>query len=65
MPKAVQVVTRPVRQITIKTGRPWSEFRAAYERAVPHFDRLEAIGVRLLSVQRPWPRGIATASAAC
>jgi hypothetical protein len=47
MPKAVQLVTRPVRQITIKTGRPWSEFRAAYEQAVPHFDRLEAIGVVL------------------
>jgi uncharacterized protein (DUF302 family) len=47
MPKEVQLVTRPVRQITIKTGRPWSEFRAAYERVVPNFDRLEAIGVVL------------------
>jgi uncharacterized protein (DUF302 family) len=43
----VQVVTRPVRQITINTGRPWSLFRSDYERAVPHFDRLEAIGVVL------------------
>jgi uncharacterized protein (DUF302 family) len=47
MPKDVQIVTRPVRQITIDTGRRWSEFRADYERAVPSFDRLEAIGVVL------------------
>jgi uncharacterized protein (DUF302 family) len=47
MAKNVHVVTRPVRQITINTGRPWSEFRIDYERAVPHFDRLEAIGVVL------------------
>jgi len=45
MRKDVEVITRPVRQITIKTGRPWSQFRADYERAVPTFDRLEAIGV--------------------
>jgi hypothetical protein len=45
MRKDVEVVTRPVRQITIKTGRTWSEFRDDYERAVPIFDRLEAIGV--------------------
>jgi hypothetical protein len=43
----VRVVTRPVRQISIDTGRPWAEFRAAYEEAVPHFDRLEALGVVL------------------
>jgi hypothetical protein len=43
----VLIVTRPVRQITINTGRPWSEFRADYERAVPAFDRLEAVGVVL------------------
>jgi hypothetical protein len=47
MPKDIQVVTRPVRQITISTGRAWAEFRSAYERAVPPFDRLEAIGVVL------------------
>jgi uncharacterized protein (DUF302 family) len=47
MSRDVQVVTRPVRQITIDTGRPWAEFRSDYERAVPHFDRLEAIGVVL------------------
>jgi hypothetical protein len=43
----VHIVTRPVRQITINTGRPWAEFRADYERAVPAFDRLEAVGVVL------------------
>jgi uncharacterized protein (DUF302 family) len=47
MAKDVQIVTRPVRQITMKTGRRWSEFRADYERAVPSFDRMEAIGVVL------------------
>jgi len=45
MRRDIEVVTRPVRQITIHTGRPWSQFRDDYERAVPHFDRLEAIGV--------------------
>jgi uncharacterized protein (DUF302 family) len=44
---AIQIVTRPVRQITIKTGRPWAEFRAEYEKAVPAFDRMEAIGAVL------------------
>ena len=43
----IHIVTRPVRQITICTGRPWAEFRADYERAVPAFDRLEAVGVVL------------------
>jgi hypothetical protein len=47
MSKDIQIVTRPVRQITINTGRPWADFRADYEQAVPHFDRLEAIGVVL------------------
>jgi len=45
MRRVVEVITRPVRQITIKTGRPWSRFRADYERAVPTFDGMEAIGV--------------------
>jgi uncharacterized protein (DUF302 family) len=44
---AIQIVTRPVRQITINTGRPWAEFRADYERRVPAFDRMEAIGTVL------------------
>jgi hypothetical protein len=47
MPKDVQIVTRPVRQITINTGRRWGEFRRDYERAVPSFDRLEAVRVVL------------------
>jgi hypothetical protein len=47
MRKDIQIVTRPVRQITIDTGRPWAELRQAYEREVPSFDRLEAIGVIL------------------
>jgi ketosteroid isomerase-like protein len=38
---------RTVRHFDIDTGRPYGEFRAAYEEAVPHFDRLEAIGVAL------------------
>ncbi len=43
----VHIVTRPVRHVTICTGRPWAEFRADYERTVPSFDRLEAVGVVL------------------
>jgi hypothetical protein len=38
---------RSVRHFDIDTGRPYAEFRAAYEEAVPHFDRLEAVGVTL------------------
>jgi limonene-1,2-epoxide hydrolase len=38
---------RSVRHFDIDTGRPYDDFRAAYETAVPHFDRLEAIGVTL------------------
>jgi hypothetical protein len=45
MRRDIEVVTRPVRQIKIHTGRPWSHFRDDYERAVPAFDRLEALGV--------------------
>ena len=45
MRKDVEVITRPVRQITIRTGRSWRQFRDDYERAVPLFDRLEAVGV--------------------
>ena len=47
MTESIQIVNRPVRQISIRTGRPWSEFRAAYESAVPAFDRLEAVGTVL------------------
>ena len=34
-----------MRHYDIDTGRRYAEFRAAYEAAVPHFDRMEAIGV--------------------
>jgi hypothetical protein len=47
MTDRVQVSSRTVRQIAIDSGRPWDELRAAYEQAVPKFDRLEAIGVVL------------------
>jgi uncharacterized protein (DUF302 family) len=47
MTDAITVVTRPVRHIAIESRRPYAELRAAYEEAVPQFDRLEAIGVVL------------------
>ena len=43
----VRTTTRSVRHFDIDTGRSFTGFRAAYEAAVPHFDRLEAIGVTL------------------
>jgi hypothetical protein len=42
---AITVTPRTVRHIAIATGRPYEQFRAEYEAAVPAFDRLEAIGV--------------------
>jgi hypothetical protein len=63
MGKDVEVITRPVRQITIKTDRPWSQFRADYERAVPTFDRLEAIGVVRSGGSRQAIRRLSKASA--
>src|SRR5215472_18232582 len=42
---AITVTPRMVRHIAIATGRPYEQFRAEYELAVPAFDRLEAIGV--------------------
>jgi len=42
---AITVTPRTVRHIEIATGRPYDQFRAEYEAAVPAFDRLEAIGV--------------------
>jgi hypothetical protein len=42
---APTIATRPVRQVSIDTGRPYDAFRSDYEAAVPPFDRLEAIGV--------------------
>ena len=41
----ITVTPRTVRHIAIATGRPYEQFRAEYEAAVPAFDRLEAIGV--------------------
>ena len=41
----VTIKARTVRHIAVATGRPYDEFRTAYEAAVPSFDRLEAIGV--------------------
>jgi uncharacterized protein (DUF302 family) len=43
--KSIEIEARNVRHIKIRTGREYEEFRAQYEIAVPHFDRLEAIGV--------------------
>jgi hypothetical protein len=43
--KAIEIEKRNVRHLSIQTGRPYEEFREQYETAVPHFDRLEAIGV--------------------
>jgi hypothetical protein len=39
------ITPRTVRHVAIATGRPYENFRAEYEKAVPAFDRLEAIGV--------------------
>jgi hypothetical protein len=41
----ITVTPRTVRHLAIATGRPYEQFRAEYEAAVPAFDRLEAIGV--------------------
>ena len=41
----ITVTPRTVRHVSIATGRPYEQFRAEYETAVPAFDRLEAIGV--------------------
>jgi hypothetical protein len=47
MTDTVHIARRAVRHVAIDTGRSWGAFRAAYEQAVPSFDRLEAIGVVL------------------
>src|SRR5215469_2539823 len=41
----ITITPRTVRHVEIATGRPYEQFRAEYEAAVPAFDRLEAIGV--------------------
>jgi uncharacterized protein (DUF302 family) len=45
MNEATEIVARSVRHVKMHTGIPYDEFRTRYEAAVPHFDRLEAIGV--------------------
>jgi uncharacterized protein (DUF302 family) len=41
----IRVVPRVVRQLTIDADRPFDIMRESYEKAVPPFDRMEAIGV--------------------
>jgi hypothetical protein len=41
----ITIRPRIVRHVSIDSGQPYAEFRAAYEKAVPAFDRLEAVGV--------------------
>jgi ketosteroid isomerase-like protein len=55
--------TRSVRHFDIDTGRSYDEFRAAYESAVPHFDRLEAIGVATSGAGWSAVRGLTKATA--
>jgi hypothetical protein len=45
MSDAITIRPRTVRHVSIDTGQPYASFRAAYETAVPAFDRLEAMGV--------------------
>jgi hypothetical protein len=45
MSDAITVRPRVVRHVSIDSGQPYADFRNAYERAVPAFDRLEAVGV--------------------
>ncbi|HEY1915893.1 MAG TPA: nuclear transport factor 2 family protein [Streptosporangiaceae bacterium] len=54
---------RTVRHFDIDTGRPFGDFRAAYEEAVPHFDRLEAIGVALSGAGWSAVQGLSAATA--
>lgn len=45
MNDTVTVRPRVVRHVSIDSGQPYAALRAAYETAVPSFDRLEAMGV--------------------
>jgi uncharacterized protein (DUF302 family) len=54
----ITVNARSVRHVAIATGRPYADFRAAYESAVPAFDRLEAVGVVLSGVGWPGIEGL-------
>jgi hypothetical protein len=49
----VSITPRRVRHVRIESDRPYADLRADYERLVPSFDRLEAIGVVLS--QSGWP----------
>jgi hypothetical protein len=60
---AIRSRARTVRHFDIDTGRPYGDFRAAYEAAVPHFDRLEAIGVALSGAGWSAVRGLSAATA--
>jgi ketosteroid isomerase-like protein len=62
-PDAVRGRARTVRHFDLGTGRPFDEFRAAYEAAVPHFDRLEAIGVALSGAGWTAVQGLSAATA--
>ncbi len=42
---ATKVTARNVRHLAIDTRRPYEAFRSDYEKAVPPFDRLQAVGV--------------------
>jgi hypothetical protein len=43
----IRVAPRIVRQLILDADRPFDIMRAAYEEAVPSFDRMEAIGVAI------------------
>lgn len=60
---AIRGRSRSVRHFDIDTGRPYDDFRAAYEAAVPHFDRLEAIGVTLSGAGWSGIQGLSGATA--
>src|SRR5205823_4711918 len=45
MSGTVTIRPRVVRHVSIDSEQPYAAFRAAYETAVPAFDRLEAVGV--------------------
>ena len=45
MSDTITIRPRIVRHVSIDSGQPYADFRAAYETAVPAFDRLEAVGV--------------------
>jgi hypothetical protein len=55
--------SRAVRHFDIDTGRSYDDFRTAYETAVPHFDRLEAIGVTLSGAGWSAIQGLSEATA--